>query len=158
MGGKKDASQNKGTPVEQYRKNIGKQDYKKSKKEMKLIKQRADAKSTTSFGIKVENGTNMYRILALLLLIHSLALTASASRKVVVARERTDARLSCSRGSITILSAIYGKGPNGKWEIGMDEARGRCNGRKRCRVPSQNKVFGDPAFGVVKDLVIAYEC
>lgn len=44
--GKKDASANRGTPVEQYRKDIGKHDYKKSKKEVKSMKDKADMKSS----------------------------------------------------------------------------------------------------------------
>ncbi|XP_062606979.1 triple QxxK/R motif-containing protein-like [Saccostrea cucullata] len=49
--GKKDASANRGTPVEKYRKDIGKQDYKKSKKEVKMMKNKADMKSS-ALGIK----------------------------------------------------------------------------------------------------------
>ncbi|XP_022345978.2 triple QxxK/R motif-containing protein-like [Crassostrea virginica] len=49
--GRKDASANRGTPVEKYRQDIGKQDYKKSKKEVKLMKNKADMKSS-ALGMK----------------------------------------------------------------------------------------------------------
>lgn len=49
--GKKDAAGLRGPQVEQYRKQIGKQDYKKSKKELKSQKQRADAKKS-AIGVK----------------------------------------------------------------------------------------------------------
>ncbi|KAK3085547.1 hypothetical protein FSP39_005150 [Pinctada imbricata] len=82
----------------------------------------------------------------------------STRNTVVVARERTTAKLSCHSGSINILSAIYGKGPDNKWNVVLDEVRKACDGRKSCSVPAQNSLFDDPAYGVVKDLVIAYEC
>ena len=44
--GKKDSTGLKAAPVDQYRKQIGKQDYKKSKKEVKSQKQRAEKKNS----------------------------------------------------------------------------------------------------------------
>nr|WDY97413.1 galactose-binding lectin PFL-96 [Pinctada fucata] len=102
----------------------------------------------------------MYRVIVLLLLVQSILplIRCTATRNaVVVARERTTAKLSCHTGSINILSAIYGKGPDNKWNV-LDEVRKACDGRKSCSVPAQNSLFDDPAYGVVKDLVIAYEC
>ncbi|KAK3601617.1 hypothetical protein CHS0354_038164 [Potamilus streckersoni] len=46
--GKKDATGVRSTPVEQYRKQIGKQDWKKSKKEVKASKSHAQIKKTAS--------------------------------------------------------------------------------------------------------------
>ncbi|KAL5021414.1 hypothetical protein ScPMuIL_000569 [Solemya velum] len=43
--GKKDATGNRSAPVEQYRKQIGKQDWKKSKQRVKSSKHRADEES-----------------------------------------------------------------------------------------------------------------
>ncbi|XP_059156098.1 triple QxxK/R motif-containing protein-like [Physella acuta] len=40
--GKKDASANRSQPLEQYRKQIGKQDWKKSKKEIRSMKSRSE--------------------------------------------------------------------------------------------------------------------
>ncbi|VDI60838.1 Hypothetical predicted protein [Mytilus galloprovincialis] len=49
--GKKDAAGVRAGPVDQYRKQIGKQDYKKSKKELKSQKQRAEKKNS-AIGVK----------------------------------------------------------------------------------------------------------
>ncbi|XP_060073251.1 triple QxxK/R motif-containing protein-like [Ylistrum balloti] len=49
--GKKDTQANRGAPVDMYRKQIGKQDYKKSKSEVKKSKDRA-GKLQSALGIK----------------------------------------------------------------------------------------------------------
>lgn len=46
MGGHKDTTTKKAAPVEQYRKQIGRQDSKKGKKEMKELRKAADAKKS----------------------------------------------------------------------------------------------------------------
>ena len=44
--GRKDAGRDKGPPVEQYRKNIGKQQWKTNKKEVKEQKRQSEAKKS----------------------------------------------------------------------------------------------------------------
>lgn len=66
--GKKDASTIK-LPVDQYRKQIGKQDYKKTKPILRATKLKAEAKKT-AIGIK-EVGLVLAAILALLLAFYA---------------------------------------------------------------------------------------
>ncbi|KAM5281705.1 triple QxxK/R motif-containing protein [Ctenodactylus gundi] len=67
--GRKDASSVK-LPVDQYRKQIGKQDYKKTKPILRATKLKAEAKKT-AVGIK-EVGLVLAAILALLLVFYTL--------------------------------------------------------------------------------------
>ncbi|NP_001165272.1 triple QxxK/R motif-containing protein [Mus musculus] len=66
--GRKDSSNTK-LPVDQYRKQIGKQDYKKTKPILRATKLKAEAKKT-AIGIK-EVGLMLAAILALLLAFYA---------------------------------------------------------------------------------------
>ncbi|XP_021017005.1 triple QxxK/R motif-containing protein [Mus caroli] len=66
--GRKDSSSTK-LPVDQYRKQIGKQDYKKTKPILRATKLKAEAKKT-AIGIK-EVGLMLAAILALLLAFYA---------------------------------------------------------------------------------------
>ena len=40
----------------------------------------------------------------------------------------------------------------------LDIVKGKCDGKKKCRVKSSNKMFGDPCQGTYKYLTVRYTC
>ncbi|XP_043074099.1 L-rhamnose-binding lectin CSL3-like [Puntigrus tetrazona] len=114
--------------------------------------------------------------LLLLLCQHVGFLSASTktSTKKLVVCEGHSASLSCDNGLIHVLAANYGRTNCKTCSAGRRPAQllntkcvekeslykmtVRCNGRKNCSVPAQNRVFSDPCYGTYKYLQVSYEC
>ncbi|XP_065053777.1 L-rhamnose-binding lectin CSL3-like [Rhopilema esculentum] len=92
------------------------------------------------------------------------------SKRSIVCEGRT-ARMGCPLGlTLRIQAARYGRtnrihcrhSAMGNTRCiahrSRQIAQSRCNGRRFCRLPVTNRVFGDPCFGTYKYLDIMHQC
>lgn len=67
--------------------------------------------------------------------------------------------IECNEGSVlNIRSAAYGKPPNCAASKSLSVVESLCNGKRRCKVAANNRVFGDPCPGIGKQLTVQYNC